>query len=89
MEVQTWKTQGDLILKEDEPLFYFEAATEREVILKRFEINDKLMRYLDGCVQAPVKFGKYLPLQERYKRFMNSRMNELVIKEIKENLVDR
>jgi hypothetical protein len=89
MEVQTWKTQGDLIIKEDEPLFYFEAATEREVVLKRFEINDKLMRYLDGCVQAPVKFGKYLPLQERYKRFMNSRMNELVIKEIKENLVDR
>jgi len=87
MEVQTWKTQGDIFIEEDEPLFYFEAATEREVVLKRFEVNDKLMRYLDGCVQAPAKFGRYLPLRDRYKKFTESRMNDLVLKEIKNNIV--
>jgi len=87
MEVQTWKTQGDLIIEEDEPLFYFEVATEREVVLTRFEINDKLMRYLDGCIQASAKFGKYLPLKDRYKKFTESKMQNLILKEIKNNIV--
>lgn len=89
MEVQTWKTQGDLFIEEDEPLFYFEPISEREIILKRFSVNDKLMKYLEGCVQSPIRFGRHLPLADRYKKFMSSRMNDLVIKEIKENLVDR
>lgn len=87
MEVQTWKTQGDLIIEEDEPLFYFEAHTERNIVLKRFKINDILMKYLEECVQSPAIYGRHLPLYERYKKFTESRMNDLVSKEIKNNLV--
>jgi hypothetical protein len=87
MELQMWKTAGDLVIEEDEPLFYLEVPEDRDVVLKRFKVNDTLMRYLDGCVQAPAKFGRYLPLSERYKKFTQSRMNELVLREIKKNLI--
>lgn len=87
MELQMWKTSGDLIIEEEEPLFYLEVPEDREVILKRFSLNNNLLRYMDGCVQTPAKFGKFLPLSERYKKFSESKMKELIMKEIRNSLL--
>lgn len=87
MEIQAWNTQGDLVIEDGEPLFYLEVNTDRDIILKRFDVNEKLMKYLDGCVQAPAMFGRFLPLTDRYKKFTESRMNDLILKEIKNNVV--
>lgn len=88
IEIQTWKSQGKLIVEEDEPLFYFEVLTDREIILKRFSCNNNLIRYAESCSKSPIWFGKNLPLVKRYAKFKQSQMDKIVLKEIKNNLVD-
>jgi hypothetical protein len=88
VEIQTWKTKGKIVIEENEPLFYFEVLTDREVILKRFRCNKNLVKYADACAQAPAYYGKHLPLTKRYEKFKQSKMNSIVLNEIKNNLVD-
>lgn len=88
IEIQTWETKGKLILEDDEPLFYFEVLTDREIILKRFVCNHALIKYADSCAQSPMWYGNNLPLAKRYSKFKQSQMNKIILKEIKNNLVD-
>jgi hypothetical protein len=87
-EIQAWKPEGELTLNDGDPLFYMEFITDRPVVLKRFELNNRLGSYTRACIDSPGYFGKYLPLTARYKRFMETKMNRLVINEIKRNLVE-
>lgn len=86
-EIQMWSNYGELIIKEDEPIFYVEFLTNKKIKLVRFKYTKKLLTYAQHCVDAPPIFGKYLPLTSRYKKFKESRMRELVLKEIKENII--
>jgi len=86
-EIQTWKSSGKFILPEGDPLFYIEAFTDRKIILKRFVMNKTLHDYAQACVKAKNEYGSHLPLVENYRRFTSSRMNELILKEIKANLL--
>ena len=88
LEFQTWSNKGEFILEDKEPLFYFEIKTDRDVILKRFEINEKILSYSASCVGAPLVYGKHLPLSDRYDKFISTKMNRLILKEIKKNLID-
>jgi len=87
LELRVWDKAGHLLIKENDPLFYFEALTDRQVELKRFTLSEELQRLSESCVKSPVFHGKHLPLVERYKRFLTTRTNELVLREIKKNLV--
>lgn len=87
-EMHMWSSSGTITIDEDEPLFYLELATTRPIILKRFTLNQDLIKILDDCTAAPGIFEKHLPLVDRYKRFKETSTNKLVIKEIKKNLVE-
>jgi hypothetical protein len=82
-----WGNSGELIIKEDEPIFYVEFLTNKKIKLVRFKYTKKLMTYAQHCVDAPPIFGNNLPLVKRYKKFKESRMRDLVLKEIKENII--
>lgn len=86
-ELLMWKPKGELIIEKDEPLFYITAETDKQINLKRFELNNKLFKYMTHCVAAPTWQGRGLPLIKRYQVFKQSKMNELVLSEIKNNLV--
>lgn len=86
-EIQMWETKGKFIMEEDEPLFYLEIPTDRKVIFKRFEFTKKLDSYALSVSESPFTLGSNLPLVKRYKRFMQTRTNEIVLKEIKANLL--
>lgn len=86
-EFHLWDIKGDLILEEEEPLFYLTLETDRPVNLHRFELSEKLSSYVQHCVDAPTWQGYNLPLVKRYKTFKRSNMDKLVLKEIKENLI--
>jgi hypothetical protein len=88
VEIQTWDSRGRLILEDGEPLFYFEVLTDREIVMKRFTCNKNLIRYAESCADAPKWYGQNLPLAKRYDKFKQSKMNKVVLKEIKDNLVD-
>lgn len=87
-EFHLWEIKGDFILEEGEPLFYVTLETDRPIVMKRFEMTDKLSSYAQHCVDAPRWQGANLPLVRRYTAFKRSNMDRLVINEIKKNLVD-
>jgi hypothetical protein len=86
-EMQTWSNSGEIHLKEDEPLFYAEIKTSKKVVLKQFNLSDKLIGYATECIKSPMIFPK-LPLVERYTKFKNVSLNTKILKEIKDNLID-
>lgn len=86
-EIQMWNKSGELFVKEDEPIFYAECLTNKNIKLVRFKYTKKLAIYAQHCVDAPAIFGPNLPLLKRYKKFKESRMHDMILKEIKENIV--
>ena len=70
-----------------ESLAYVVFNTNKKVNLKRFEMNDKLHSY-GLATGTSTKWEPRVPLATRYKRFMETRTNKLVLNEIKKNLVD-
>jgi hypothetical protein len=69
------------------PLAYVEFITDKKVILKRFEINDKMRKMGSACALS-VSVKRNVPLYERYKLFVNSKQDKILLKEIKKNLVE-
>jgi hypothetical protein len=49
-------------------------------------MNDKLHQYSNAGIQSSV-WESWVPMKKRYERFKRSRMNELVLKEIKNNIL--
>jgi hypothetical protein len=88
LEMQMWHDKGELILKEDEPLFYVNFETDQKINLKRFKYNATLHSYADHCSNTAKVWGMGVPLEKRYQRFKQSKMREMVLKEIKQNLLD-
>ena len=87
VEMTFWEEKGSINFKNGEPLLYVEFLTNRPVILKRFSPNEKILQYASACASASKEIEKRVPLIERYKRFNDSKMNKLIMKEIKENIV--
>jgi hypothetical protein len=74
--------------KEGDPLAFIEFMTEKEIVLKRFNYSDKLSIYQEECVNSPVKYGRFIPLKRRYEMAKKSKLREMVLAEIKNNLVE-
>lgn len=87
-EVQMWEQVGTFKIEEGEPLFTVEFITDRPIKLKRFAMSKALIEYADSCVDSHRYFGRWLGLQKKYDIFTKSKMDKLVLKEIKNNLVD-
>ena len=86
-EFNLWNKGRELVLKEGEPLAYINFQTNESVELVRFSMTDRLKAYALGGADAP-KWEPFVPLAKRYKRFMQTRTNRLVLNEIQKNLVN-
>jgi hypothetical protein len=87
-EVQMWEKAGTFKLKEGEPLFTVEFITNRPIVFKKFVMSEALVKYADSCVDSHKFFGQWLGLAKKYNIFKDTKMDKLVLKEIKNNLVD-
>jgi hypothetical protein len=87
VEITLWKNKGEFHIEEDEPLFYVEFLTDREIEIKRFKANEEIISYAESCSNAQSTIKARVSLLERYKKFNSTKMNKLVIKEIKENIL--
>ncbi len=88
LEVQMWNMKGEFHLKDEEPLFYLELKTTKKVELKRFKMTGEISSYLKHCSSSKSTWGYGVTLPKRYERFNQSRMNDMVLKAIKANLLD-
>jgi len=87
-EAQFWNPVDSVNILSGDPLFYIEFLTDRPVELKRFKMTQQLNKYSHFCSTTIKRFEPRLPLVDRYKRFLNTKTDRLVLKEIKENLVE-
>lgn len=87
LEITLWKNRGEFHVEEDEPFFYVEFLTDRPVIIKRFKPTLEILSYADSCAQSLQNMKSGIPLAERYLKFKNTRMNDLVMKEIQKNIL--
>lgn len=89
LEIQMWDNKGEFYLKYGEPIFYVEFKTDKKINLVRYTMNNKLYSLSAHCVDSTNYWGRGLPLIERYRRFKSASMREIILKEIKNNLIDQ
>lgn len=84
---QLWQGERIFTIDEGEPLAYITFETDRKIIFKQFEPNQKILDYVDACQEF--KFVKpFQSMQSLYERFHRTRLRDMISKEIKANLVD-
>jgi hypothetical protein len=88
VEIQMWEREGEFHIKEGEPLFYVELKTDKKIILKRFNLTQKLHKMGSACIESFMLFGKGESFEDRYRRFNDSNMREIILDEIKKNIVN-
>jgi hypothetical protein len=88
MEIQLWEKDGTIEFKDGEPLFYVKFNTNKQINLKRFVFTEQLSKYSNHCTTYGNTFGNYHKFNQLYSKFNQSRMKELILKEIKNNLVE-
>lgn len=85
-EINLWDNVKEIEIKEGEPLAYFSFKTKKRVQLKRFTMNDTLYN-IRTTIGNSTLWEPNVSLEKRYKRFKNSKTKELVLREIKKNLL--
>lgn len=86
VEFNLWNGVSELELKEGEPLLYFCFPSNTNITFQRFSMTEKLYN-ISNTVASSSGWEPGVSLAKRYQRFKNSRTNELVLKEIKNNLL--
>jgi hypothetical protein len=86
-EMQLWDSSGTLEIDEGDPLFYLEILSDRKVELRKFKMDQDLLILMHACTKSTNLLGRNTSLEERYKKFMNSKSNKLVLESIKKNLI--
>ena len=74
-------------MKEYEHMAYFTFLTDDKVELKRFNLSEDLRKISETCSTVS-DWWKNVPLLKRYDRFLKTKTNKLVMKEIKKQLLD-
>lgn len=88
LEVQAWDKDGTIEIEYDEPLFYLELRTDKKINFIRYRNTPELHALGKHNSNSINYWGKNLGLKERYRRFKASSMREIILKEIKKNIVE-
>ena len=87
MEFNLWDNIEEFKLKKDEDIAYVHFDSEHEIRLKRFDFTERLHRITKTCSKAGI-WEKFIPLVDRYKRFKEAKFKKIILKEIKQNIID-
>jgi hypothetical protein len=87
LEIQTWSSEGEIHIKKDEPLFYIEIKTDKKINLQRFNYTEKLWSISNAASESGLILGRGLGLKNRYKKFKDTGLKDIVLDEINKNIV--
>lgn len=82
------KSAKELLFTKNQPMFYLDLKTDKKVVFKQYALTNTLRELASDCVQSPIRYGKKIPLIEKYDSFKNAKMNKLILAEIQKNLID-
>lgn len=87
LEFNLWENTKEFICNEGDPLAYIVFNTDEKINLIRYQNTDKLFKIL-STLSDSAQWEPKVPLLKRYKRFKNSKLKNIILKEIKNNLVN-
>jgi len=87
LEVQPWSAKGEIHIEKDEPLFYAQFQTDRDIEIKRFNMNEKIKLMGSACVGTTDLFGRQ-SLLSRYNMFDRVGLRGKLLTEIKKNIIE-
>lgn len=73
-------------VEQDDPLAFINFDTERPIIFKRFMLSQKLANVVTEIVESD-RYSFLNNLLSRYKLFKKAKMRDVILSEIKENLI--
>ena len=88
VEFNLWDNIKEFTVKENEPIFYLEFISDRPVILKRFYMSDEVRSFAKSSTNAVKVMGEWLPLKKRYEQFKRTSGKNIILKDIKNNLIE-
>lgn len=84
---QLWPDINNFETIEGDAAVYISFNIDNDIEFKQFILTEKLFDYSTACVNY--KFiKKFVPFKELYEKFKFGNLNKMVLKEIKENLVE-
>lgn len=86
MEFCLNENSNEFKIDKGEDVCYISFDTDAPVKLQRFVMNDQLQSLARSCGSSS-SWESWVPLASRYKRFLQSRTNEFVLREIKKQLL--
>jgi len=78
----------ELVVKNDEPIIFVRFMTDKNIVLKRFVMDEKLKRIERSCAASGNIFGRGFSLESRYNIFTKTNTNNKILKLIKDNVID-
>lgn len=75
-------------VKSGDPLFFLEIFTDKQITFKRFVANDMIKNMSFEMAEAPSRYGPLDKLINRYRMFNSSKSKEILLTQIKKNLVE-
>jgi len=86
IQFNLWQGVDEFIINKDEPLFYANFITNKKIELVRFEMNDYLIKHA-RMIASSGEWEPRVPLVERFNRFRLSKTKDLILKEIKKQVI--
>ena len=78
----------DFSIKENDPLLFVEFFTDKKIEFKRYSMSAKLSNLAIEAASSPVTYSKHKSLLERYKMAHGAKIPNIVLTEIRKNLID-
>lgn len=86
-EFQLWEGVTELRVPAGEPIGYVECQTDARVVLKKFNLTQKLNRLSSSLIHVS-PHRRFAKLSEKYKLFTNAKISGGILREIQDNLVE-
>lgn len=75
-------------IREGDPFYFVNFKTDKKIVFKRFTYTNSLKNLAFEFIFSPSHYGKNKTLKSRYLTAKKSKINKIVLQEIKKNLVD-
>jgi hypothetical protein len=83
---QSWEGKNNFKVGFNDPLSYVHFDTNKKIEFKQFRLNEELTKQVQACSKFQ-NLLRFQPMNKLYARFKNAGMKEMVLNEIKANLV--
>jgi hypothetical protein len=87
LEFNLWPNIDEFKINKDEDIAYINFNCNKDIELIRFDVNEKLLK-ISKTLSTVSGWEKLIPLKERYEKFKKTQLNKIIIKEIKNNIVE-